>query len=238
MRSRSQVEAVLVLSAQGLNNCEIARRTGVPRGTIRDWVRSRPPDVGLVRGDCRRCGGALHDPPAVPPTHYVYLLGLYLGDGTITRSRRVLRLRIALDSRYPEIVAACARAMERVLPNNKVLVQRRVHENCVDVGVYSRQLACLFPQHGPGRKHERSIRLDEWQQKIVNAEAQALLRGLIHSDGCRHLNRVFVRRKRYAYPRYSFSNNSADIRGIFTDACDQLGIEWRQMNATNVSVAR
>jgi hypothetical protein len=29
-----------------------------------------------------------------------------------------------------------------------------------------------------------------------------------------------------------------DIRGIFCDACDQLGIEWRVMNATDVSIAR
>jgi hypothetical protein len=44
--------------------------------------------------------------------------------------------------------------------------------------------------------------------------------------------------KRYSYPRYQFSNHSDDIRRIFTDACDELGIEWRVMNATNISVAR
>jgi hypothetical protein len=42
----------------------------------------------------------------------------------------------------------------------------------------------------------------------------------------------------YAYPRYNFSNASADIRQIFCDACDLLGIEWRVMNARNISVAR
>jgi hypothetical protein len=29
------------------------------------------------------------------------------------------------------------------------------------------------------------------------------------------------------YPRYHVSNVSADIRGIFGRACDQLGVEWR-----------
>jgi hypothetical protein len=44
--------------------------------------------------------------------------------------------------------------------------------------------------------------------------------------------------KWYAYPRYQFSNRSDEIRRIFTDACDRIGVEWRQMNRWNVSVAR
>ena len=44
--------------------------------------------------------------------------------------------------------------------------------------------------------------------------------------------------KAYAYPRYQFSNRSAEIRQLFCAACDCLGIEWRQMNAFNISVAR
>ena len=40
------------------------------------------------------------------------------------------------------------------------------------------------------------------------------------------------------YPRYHFSNVSADIRGIFGRACDQLGIEWRLNNPFSLSVAR
>jgi hypothetical protein len=39
-------------------------------------------------------------------------------------------------------------------------------------------------------------------------------------------------------PRYHFSNVSADIRGIFGRACDQLGIEWRPNNPFSLSVAR
>jgi hypothetical protein len=40
------------------------------------------------------------------------------------------------------------------------------------------------------------------------------------------------------YPRYHFSNVSADIREIFGRACDQLGIEWRPNNRWSLSVAR
>jgi hypothetical protein len=42
----------------------------------------------------------------------------------------------------------------------------------------------------------------------------------------------------YSYPRYSFTNAADDIRALFTDACDRLQIEWRRMNARDISVAR
>jgi hypothetical protein len=31
---------------------------------------------------------------------------------------------------------------------------------------------------------------------------------------------------------------STDIRNLFTVTCDQLGVEWRQMNQRNISIAR
>jgi len=42
----------------------------------------------------------------------------------------------------------------------------------------------------------------------------------------------------YAYGRYFFSNLSADIRGLFGDACDALGVHWTLSNPRNVSVSR
>ena len=66
----------------------------------------------------------------------------------------------------------------------------------------------------------------------------AILRGLIHSGGSRFTNTVRHSGKTYAYPRYNFTSASADIRELFTSACDLLGIAWRQMNARNISVAR
>jgi hypothetical protein len=40
------------------------------------------------------------------------------------------------------------------------------------------------------------------------------------------------------YPRYHFSNVSADIRGIFGLACDQLGSSGAQTTGWSLSVAR
>src|SRR5262249_5395128 len=38
--------------------------------------------------------------------------------------------------------------------------------------------------------------------------------------------------------RYQFSNRSDDIRAIFCEYCDRVGVEWRRMNRWTISVAR
>jgi hypothetical protein len=123
--------------------------------------------------------------------------------------------------------------MAEVLPN-KVGRIRKTNERCWEVYSFSKHWPCLFPQHGPGRKHERRIELTPWQQELVDLDPRPLVRGLLHSDGCRVLNWV----NGTPYPRYHFSNVSADIRAIFGRACDQLGIEWRPNNRWSLSVAR
>ena len=54
----------------------------------------------------------------------------------------------------------------------------------------SKHWRCMFPQHGPGKKHQRKIELAVWQQKLVDLDPRPLVRGLLHSDGCRVLNWV------------------------------------------------
>jgi hypothetical protein len=57
---------------------------------------------------------------------------------------------------------------------------------------------------------------------------------LIHSDGSRDLNWVNGK----SYPRYQFSNNSSDIREIFTNTCDVLRIRWTQPYWKTISISR
>ena len=78
--------------------------------------------------------------------------------------------------------------MADVLPNKVGIIQ---NPGCVEVGSYSRHWICMFPQHGPGRKHLRSIVLRPWQEEIaLTRHPEMLLRGLIHSDGYRGMNRI------------------------------------------------
>jgi hypothetical protein len=105
----------------------------------------------------------------LPQEPYAYLLGLYLGDGCLSPyPRDVYRLRIVCTNRYPELIRACELAMGKVLPN-KVSRVTKAGEGCTEVSAYSKHWPCLFPQHGPGRKHERKIELTVWQQELVDA---------------------------------------------------------------------
>ena len=100
---------------------------------------------------------------------YAELLGLYLGDGHISAMPRVDRLRMSLDAAYPRIVADAKALLGRVFPDCSVGSMAADRGATVVVWVYHRHLACLLPQHGPGKKHERAIRLETWQQAHVSA---------------------------------------------------------------------
>jgi hypothetical protein len=86
------------------------------------------------------------------------------------------------------------------------------------------------------------MRLRNWQRRLVDRYPFELLRGLIHSDGCRSMNHVRRRSadgvREYAYPRYYFVNASPEIRDLFTSTCSQVGVRWRRMTERTISVAR
>jgi Homeodomain-like domain len=94
--------AALDLIAEGLNDCDVSRRIGVPHRTVRDW---RVPSY-VPRGDphvCWRCKRRTA-PVVFTPPDYAELLGLYLGDGHVSRLARTERIRLMLDTKYPTIV--------------------------------------------------------------------------------------------------------------------------------------
>ena len=240
-RGRTDVETVRDLLAQGLPVAEVARRAGVSRWTVRTWastgfdeiLEDRIHDSSPDGEPCEFCYYVRH----LSETSYAYLLGLYLGDGYIARhAKGVYRLRIVQDIKYPNLIRQCAIAMNWVIPSRIGYVKK---VGCKEIASYSKHWPCVFPQHGAGRKHERVITLEPWQRWVaIERHPQLLLRGLVHSDGCRVANQVRVRGKQYEYPRYMFSNRSQDILRIFTDACDRAGIEWRQSNEWTISVSR
>ena len=172
---------------------------------------------------------------------YAYLLGLYLGDGFLTRGRRdVYALWLACCDEWPGLLAAAKKAMSAVMPTSSVCSVQ--HPGCTMVKSYSKHWPCLFPQHGPGRKHHRKIALEQWQLVIVRKYPGDFARGLFHSDGWRGVKRV---RRRLAggdrwheYPRYMFSNESGDILRLCGETLDRLGVAWRYSRQNAISVAR
>lgn len=163
--------------------------------------------VGSPRSEwhCFRCTGRWFDEEA-----HSYLLGIYLGDGCLSRHPSdVFKQRIACDLKYPEIINEIATHIVLAQANDEVGFV--VAEGCVEAYSYWKHWICLFPQHGTGKKHERLIELDHWQQEIVESHPKALVRGLIQSDGNRHANPITR--------RASIGNQALPLHPIHVHEC-------------------
>ncbi|MFG2821380.1 transcriptional regulator [Kitasatospora sp. NPDC048365] len=235
-------ERALALHISGLSLSQVSRSTGISRSAIRAWTARVDPSPRMT-AECPAPSG--HLSPTVPSDACTYLLGLYLGDGCISPERRGgYALRIACGNAWPGLIDTCERAVRSVLPHNAT--HRVRAPGCTYMVSRSKHWPCLLPQHGPGKKHERPIVLAPWQRELVDRHPWELLRGLIHSDGCRIANwatrTVGGEVRRHEYPRYFFTNTSPDIVRLFTDTLDAVGVGWRAARrasgAVNVSVAR
>lgn len=227
-------EHVKELAGHGLSDYKIAAIVGLPRATVQRWRhRGTPPNVPTT------------DPHWTVPDEaaYAYLLGCYLGDGNVShRPPNGWSLRVACDRQYPRIIEEVLASMAVTFPG-ATPKQRPASIGASDVlSISHLGVREAFPQHGPGRKHRRPIVLRDWQREITYRNPGALIRGLIHSDGCRVENCFTTklpsgRVAEYRYVRYFFSNLSADIRNIFAEHCRLLGIRVTQSNPRNLSVA-
>jgi hypothetical protein len=193
--------------------------------------------IFIERPDCRadlRDPNACLDERAIGPA-YAYLFGLYLGDGTLSRTHRrgVWKLRIFQDARYVRLIDRCGAAIHEVGGQTAGHLTRG---GCTEISAYWKHWVCAFPQHGAGRKHERSMQLEPWQSRLVESDPEDFLAGLIHSDGCRAINRV--KGRRYEYPRYFFTNHSDEIRYLFASTCALIGVECRPNSRYNISIAK
>src|SRR3954452_10404055 len=106
-------EEARVLVAAGHPDAEVARRTGLPRTTVRDLRRAEPDLL------CPRCWRRIR-PTGWIARDYAFLLGLYLGDGCISTAGRTFRMRISLDARHPGVIADAQAVLERVFVENRI----------------------------------------------------------------------------------------------------------------------
>ena len=238
-REPAVIASALQARQGGESRTAVSQRLGIPVATLRTWENGRVPRPvhALLAGVpvCPACGW--HHPLDDLGPEYAYLLGVYLGDGYLVRHARTMALKVALDVAYPGIIDEVARSITTVM-GRRPHVTRDPVRAMVLVTSYWQGWPCLFPQHGPGRKHDRDVTLTPWQESIAVAHPGPLARGLIHTDGWRGENRVVSKGREYRYPRYQFSNRSSDIRTIFCVACDTLGVDWRPWGPWHISVAR
>ena len=144
---RHRDEALFLLKDASLS--DVSRMTGISRSTLRAW-RDHP----SKRRRCPRCDGA-----SLPAIHYAALLGYYLGDGCVSAQARYFSLRISCDAAYPRIIDDVVATVDRVNPAGSVHLVTAPGVTVVSANW--KHWPCLFPQHGPGRKHERPIVLED-----------------------------------------------------------------------------
>ena len=241
VRPQSVVDSALACSDRGMSDADNAELHGVAVKTIRRWRRlyqrqGLPRGGGHLAPPCPRCDAA-----GLAEREYAELLGWYLGDGHISRGRRgVFNLHVYNDGRYADLNAHLLDLMTTVKPDGRP--HARLHAGAVVTTVSWKHWPCLFPQHGPGRKHERQIDLEPWQVEVVRAFPADFLRGLFHSDGARVNNwatrMVGGEKRRYDYPRWQFTNRSEDILSLCCWALDLADIRWRRSGPWTVSVSR
>lgn len=136
---------------------QVSHSTGIDQFVLRNWYYG--PKRDSRREPCPRCAS----PPQLPEPgrDYAYLLGLYQGDGWISFSgdpaKNVWVLRIACADAWRGLLDECIAAVAAIRPANKVNTVQS--DGCKVVVAASRHWPCLFPQHGPGRKHNRKIEL-------------------------------------------------------------------------------
>ena len=221
-------QEALRLLASGRSLSEVSRDLGISHSTLREW-RERGPHI---RSDLPSRENIARSP-------YAALLGYYLGDGCLSAAPRTFVRRVSCDRAYPRIIEDVTRCIKSVHVGSTVHRVRAPGVTVVQDG--RKHWPCLFPQHGPGRKHERPIVLAAWQREIVAAYPWEFLRGLLHSDGARVNNWatrvVGGERRRYDYPRWQFVNASEDIPGLCTLTLDHVGVPRRRSGRRTVSVS-
>jgi intein-encoded DNA endonuclease-like protein len=235
MRTYEEYERILTLWERGYTKLAISQITDIPRTTIRECIEKFETLANLQEIYRNKLSWRSWLEDADYRKNYAYVLGLYLGDGDISKVNYTYRIRIVQDSKYPNILRSIEESLQQLLPNNKVQCKKHYLFNSHILSAYSQHIPEMFPQHGLGRKHTRKIELEDWQQTIVDEFPIEFLRGLYHSDGSRSVVRNKGSKRSYVW--YQFAQKSLDIRKLYTDTLDKLGIAWTQQHR-NTSVYR
>ena len=206
--------------ANGVSIRQIGKDLGVDYSTVTYWIKKNF-SSGLRTKFVSQSD--VLDICQTYPAHYAYMLGCYLGDGHIIKSPRTYKLTIYNSEIHPEIISDQILSLKKLFPTNKINNYKQLHNKCVEVRVHNLSLPYYFPQHGPGKKHNRPIIFEDWQQEIVTNEPECFLKGLIDTDGTEYLTSG-------KYRRYSFCNVSQNIIELYKTTMKQLNIHYTIVN--------
>lgn len=69
------------------------------------------------------------------------------------------------DARYEGLIDECARTVRSIVGRDPGRISM---QGCIEIYSNWKHWTCLFPQHGPGRKHGRDMSLLVWQQILAS----------------------------------------------------------------------
>jgi len=235
-------EQVIKLHHEGNNYSKISKTLNISRFIIKEWITGnkrhvrKNEDEILSSDDFFKYFITNIENSEEYRKSYYYLLGQYLGDGCITemKNKRTYRLRIACADKYPKIIEELKYCLNVIFPYNKIQEVQSV--GCKMVGIYNTNLPLIFPQHGTGKKHNRNIKLIDWQEKYL--QHNELAKGLFHSDGCYFVNKIKNKKtlKYREYPTYWFTNCSEDLHNIFQTCLISMNVNFRFEEQRRVNI--
>jgi len=154
--------------------------------------------------------------------YYSFILGLYLGDGCISKLPRTKKLSIYLDLKYEKLNKYIEFVMKELFNKQPYIIDYskikndKNRFNMIEIIYHNCNLGILFPHEGVGNKHLRKIELSDWQKEILVPEE--FIKGLMFSDGCFYYDKF---NKKYFY---NFSNCSTDIANLCVEYLNKIEI--------------
>ena len=163
---------------------------------------------------------------------YSYLLGVYLGDGCISRAPRTFRLEIYMNAKDTRVIRQTADAMRELLPRNRVGFRCRPSVVVVKLVFESVATTVSTAWAGP-----QALAAD--RPRVVAARDRGAASGRFRA-GLPRLRRVSPPANR-SWSQLSRVLVPQPLRGhrdAVATACDLAGLRWRRSNRETITIAR
>ncbi|MDP2593509.1 MAG: LAGLIDADG family homing endonuclease [bacterium] len=161
------------------------------------------------------------------------LVGVILGDGSITNRQIAITLHKTDDAEYAVYVSNLIKNLFKVKPT---ISERK----SVLVIVLSRTLIVKFLTEiglRTGNKVRNQVCVPDWVEKN-ELFTLACVRGLFDTDGCFYIDKHLIKDKVYMNCAMSFSNRSLPILAFFKRSLERMGYHPTQKTPYNIFLRR
>ena len=123
-----------------------------------------------------------------------YVIGVAIGDGNLSNPNgRAVRLRVSCDNKYPKIIERIRKAIQQLLPKNKVSIVNRLNHGGTwcDISCYSNKWEVFLNWRAKGgSKYKQKISVPVWI-RANKKYTKSCLKGLFETDGCIYNDRGY-----------------------------------------------